>query len=152
MKLNVFMFLYMIFFFSACKKDDANTINSTPPEITFVSISPTEIMELSEEMELVFTYTDKEGDLGDPDPDEHSLELKDARLSSPDFYHIPPQDPGNTTLTINGQLKVILRAPFVLGNSFLEETFFTFRIKDRAGNWSNELETPIITIQKDTVE
>lgn len=36
---------------------------------------------------------------------------------------------------------------FLLGTGTSETTILTIKLKDRAGNWSNAIETPVITIQ-----
>jgi hypothetical protein len=52
-------------------------------------------------------------------------------------------------IAITGELNIVLDHTIVLDDSNdSETTTFTIRLKDRAGNWSNILETETITIMK----
>lgn len=127
---------------SACKKEELPTV----PEITLVSASPTQVVQFGERVKVRFAYKDADGDLGDPDPDMNTLEVKDARLNTADFYHVPPITPDGATVSVQGEIEVELNALFLLGNGDQETTTYTLRIRDRAGNWSNSITTPAITI------
>ncbi len=94
-------------------------------------------------------YTDKNGDLGDVDPDERSLYVKDSRLPNPDMYHVKPLAPiSDKNIPIEGDLTVKLNSLFILGTGTTELTTLVIKMKDRAGNWTNELTSPQITIHK----
>ncbi len=127
---------------SACKKEEMPTV----PEITLVSAAPTQVVQFGERVKVRFSYKDADGDLGHPDPDMNTLEVKEARLNTADFYHIPPIAPEGTTVSVQGELEVELNALFLLGNGTEETTTYTLRIRDQAGNWSNSITTPPITI------
>ena len=57
-----------------------------------------------------------------------------------------PRAPEDAQVAIQGELEVELNALFLLGNGSEETTTYTLRIRDRAGNWSNTIITPTITI------
>jgi hypothetical protein len=134
--------------FAACKKEE---VMPAAPEIAFVSMSTQSVHEFDERVTVRFSYTDGDGDLGQQDPDNYTLWVKDARLQGTDGYHIPPLAPEDADVPIQGELEVELNALFLLGNSGQEETSYTMYVVDRAGNRSNEFTTGTITITNDSL-
>lgn len=139
--------LFLASTFIACKQDEEV---DKVPTLEIIDVTPTTLEEFNTPVTVTLKYTDNNGDLGFSDPDMNSLEVKDARLSNPDFYHVPPLAPDGYELHIEGQLSVELNAPFLLGNGSQETTTFSIRIQDEEGNWSNLVETVAITI-KDSI-
>lgn len=137
--------LTVICFLFACKKE-ATEIIPREPSIELLSVGPSTVIEFEQPVLLRFSYEDGDGDLGQSDPDEHSLWVKDSRLNTPDGYHIIPLAPPDTELAIKGELEVQLSPLFLLGNGTEEQMTYSFYIVDRAGNRSNEIATPAITI------
>ena len=128
----------------SCKKD--KEIKSIPI-IQFVSISPNQIEQFKENVIITVSYEDVEGDLGHVNADSLTVYVKDSRLSNPDYFHIPPLTP-NTNLNIKGNLEIEITGPFLLGNGTTETVNYKIKIKDREGNWSNEIKTDNITINE----
>lgn len=126
-----------------CKKE-----NDMPkePEIELVSIGPTDVEEFTDVVTLHFKYTDGDGDIGQVDPDVPSLRVKDSRLPEADWYHLPPLTPELQELAIQGELELPLNTLFLLGNSGTEVLTYSIVLVDRAGNYSNELVSPSITV------
>lgn len=116
------------------------------PQISFVSISETEVLSFTNAVEVVFSYADQDGDLGTANPDEGSLRVKDSRLPEADWYHVPPMTPDLQVLQIEGTYSVQLNPLFILGNGDVEVASFTLQLRDRAGNWSNSITTPEVRI------
>lgn len=137
----------ILFLISSCKKDELIKYSNTP-EIEFVSMSPSSTVEFEDQIIVKIKYKDGDGDIGTDDPDDYSIQIKDARLPAPDWYHVPPLTPPGQTLQIEGELEIVLTGLFVLGNNNQESTSFTIKLKDRAGNWSNEVKTSTLTILK----
>ncbi len=135
---------FAILAFAACKKESP----PKEPTIELIDASPTSILEFQDSIVIRFSYKDNNGDIGDESPDDYSLEVKDARLPNPDLYHVQPLAPTGTELKIEGELKVLINTMFVLGNGNSETTTLTLKLKDREGNWSNEIITPVITVHK----
>jgi hypothetical protein len=135
-----FIFLFVLF---SCKKD-----KPLPPEptIELVSVSPMNVEQFKDSVEVVIKYTDNNGDLGDTSPDVYSLQVKDSRLANADWYHIAPLAPLDIELKIEGQLKIRLNTLFLLGNGSEEFSTLTIKLKDRSGNWSNEIVTSAIAV------
>lgn len=105
---------------------------------------------------IVLNYTDGDGDLG-TDGNEYNVFLKDSRTGLESFYRIPqlPQNGGSSG--ISGQIELINyttcciftdgQPPCTPSTSTPTNTmYYTIYIKDRAGNISNEVITPEITL------
>ena len=143
MKKIIFL-LSCIVVFSSCKKEEENPV---APVLEFKGISSTSVVQFDNSIVVTFGYEDYQGDLGHQNPDIVSLRVKDARLEEADMYHIPPMTPEQQELHIKGTYSVTLNHVFLLGNGASETTRFTVQIQDRAGNWSNEVVTPVVTIE-----
>jgi len=142
LKLILFLLSLSIF---GCKKDEKY---SEIPEIEFVSLTPNSTTEFSQNIVLKLTYKDGDGDIGHEDPDVYALFVKDSRLPKADEYHVKPLTPPEQTLQIEGELTVRLSSIFVLGSDSTESTKYRVKLRDRAGNWSNEIETSSIQVSK----
>ena len=128
----------------SCKKD-GNILNPSP-SLSLKEVLPTTVKEFTDSVVIIMDYKDGDGDLGYEEADSFALRVQDSRLLNPDWYHISPLAPPDKELSIQGSLKFTLKGLFLLGNGGQETTTFSIQIRDRAGNWSNELITPVITI------
>lgn len=129
--------------FWGCKKDKPLP---KAPTIELVSITPTSIVQFKDSVEVTIKYKDNDGDVGDVSPDTYSLMVKDSRLTNADWYHVQPLAPSGIELRIEGNISIRLNTLFLLGNGNEEFSTLTIKLKDRAGNWSNELSSPAIAI------
>ena len=132
---------------NGCKEVVNNTGNPVP-RIALVKIEPTQVKQFTDSLKITFTYEDGDGDLGNDNADINSLEVQDERLKKPDYYYVPAMAPVDAKIRIEGKMTMNLRNVFLLGTGNIETTSFTVRIKDRAGNWSNPIRTPEITITR----
>lgn len=148
--LGILMMWLLILLFS-CKKDDSsgNPAISNVPEIALKSVAPATIHNLTDSLLFVISYIDGDGDLGDYDADTLSLWITDERFPLTEKFHIIPLAPQGTSITISGELKVILDHIILKDQSAQSETAsFTIKLKDRAGNWSNTVTAgPISVVQ-----
>lgn len=135
------------FFILACK-ETTNLTGNPVPRIALIKIEPTTVKQFTDSLKITISYDDGDGDLGFVNADINSLEVQDERLSKPDFYYVSPLAPVDSKIRIKGQLVMKLRNVFLLGSGNLETTSFTIKIKDRAGNVSNPVKTPEITITR----
>ena len=135
---------------SACKKEQ-DPIMPIEPAIELISIGPGTVIEFQTAVRLRFSYKDGDGDLGQYDPDDHTLWVKDSRLSVADGYHIVPLAPPDTEIPIQGELEVELSPLFLLGNADQEVMTYSFYVVDRAGNRSNTIDSDPITIDRDSI-
>jgi len=143
--MNKVVLLLSVLALSACKKEKVNVMPKEP-SIELISVGPAQITEFQTPVILRFSYKDGDGDLGRTDPDDHSLWVKDSRLSVADGYHIIPLAPPDQEIAIQGELVVELSPLFLLGNSDQEVMTYSFYVEDRAGNRSNTITTSAITI------
>jgi len=146
MKYAFQIFTFVFFGLTAgCTKEVDNGLSDIP-KIEIRQVSPLTIEEFDGNATVYLKYEDGDGDLGFSEADSLSLEVWDARLSEPDWYYVPALAPINENLSIRGELQIVLNGTFILGNGTQETTTFTIRIRDRAGHWSNTVQTPVITI------
>ena len=147
---NIIPAALCILLLADCKKKKKE---EPPPDptttIEFVSITPASPKEYVDIIYVKIKYKDANGDLGDYSPDELSLYVKDARVLNPDKYHIKPlAPPSDKDIPIEGTVDLRLNSLFLLSTGPTELTTLTFKVKDRAGNWSNEVTSPQILISK----
>jgi hypothetical protein len=127
-----------------CKKDEQQQFT-----INIDETYPTSIIEFQQNIFVKISYEHPQGFLGFYDPDYLSLEIKDSRLSNPDYYHLIPINPPNQTLSTNGEILIEIDSPFILGNGNMETLEYKIRIQDREMGWSNEVKSASITVQKE---
>jgi len=132
----------------ACTKETQSSTGNPNPSIALVKMEPATIQQFTDSLKITISYDDGDGDIGFEDADINSLEIKDTRLSKPDFYYVPPQAPLGSKIHIKGELVIKLRNLFLLGTGNAESTNMEIRLRDRTGNWSNKITTPEITITK----
>jgi hypothetical protein len=141
--------LGVIVLIGACQTDEPAPVLQNPiPIIRYLSISPKIVTEFTDSVIVEFEYKDGDGDLGHKDPDFAYLSVQDARLKNPDFYYVPPLAPIGSNITIEGKLRIKVRNTFLLGAGGDELTSYEIRMRDRAGNWSNYINTENITIKR----
>jgi len=122
MKYQNIFFLTLIFLVVSCGKNEPSELLTEIPTIELVKVIPesNQVQQYNDELTFTISYSDGDGDLGTEDADIPSIEVIDTR--DPDVlkfeYHLSPRAPAK------------------------------IRIKDRAGNWSNEVETEMITVLK----
>lgn len=133
----------------ACtEKEVVNTTGNPVPFIKLISTSSNQVKQFKDSLIVTFEYTDGDGDIGETNPDVNDLEIKDRRLSKPDYYFVKPLTPPNAQIKVNGTISVQIKNTFLLGTAESETTAYEIRLKDRAGNWSNKISTQTITITK----
>jgi hypothetical protein len=131
----------------SCSEESPYAPNPVP-FLSLDSVSSTNIAQFKDSLRIYLRYEDGDGDLGAFNPDSNSLSVQDARFSRPDFYFVPAQAPANAKVHIKGRFVLRLKNLFLLGSGNNEPTTFTLRIKDRSGNWSNTINTPLINIRR----
>ena len=140
---KILFILLSIFFLLSCEKEEDYLFN-----ISLLSTSPISLQEFQENIIVEIEFEHSEGFMGFYDPDYLSLEVKDSRLTNADYYHLIPLNPPDNELEIKGIIQLEIDAPFILGSGNLETLFFTMRIQDREGEWSNDISTPLISVSR----
>jgi len=153
MNLKVFIFFILCGLFLSCSKEDEEisepTTYSDVPEIKFERLESTELKAFQDSLILYFEYTDGDGDIGFDEPDSSAIYLTETKNNLQESFHIPRLSPPGETLQVKGTLKLIYQDIYIYDDE-LNEYFTTFkvRIRDRSGNFSNEIETPQIRIYR----
>ena len=140
--------IFLLIMFFACKKKD-NLIILDLPRIELLSVNKTEIKEFTDSLVFTVSYRDGDGNLGTESPDSTVIEIIDNRdpQNLVFGYHLSPRSPNGTSLIVQGQLQLVLKNIIILNSAnTTESTVFSIRIKDRAQNWSNRVETGEISI------
>lgn len=140
--MRTYAIITLVLLLSCKKKEEVSLV----PVIELKSVSETTVVAFDNEIRVDLAFTDHNGDIGYADPDIYSIRVKDSRLEDFDWYHVPPVTPDLMELDVSGNLTIILNPLFLLGNGEEEIASFTLQLRDRAGNWSNQVTTANITI------
>lgn len=138
--------LCVLFLYSCSEKSDLPF--SAVPEIKINAINSTSIKQFEDSLIISLAYQDGDGNIGFEESDSFALIIRDIRLATDDKFHISPLAPIGESIAIKGVIRVPIGKLFLFGTSNTESTRFRLRLKDRAGNWSNEVETESILISK----
>lgn len=132
---------------TSCKKDKSVNKNGIP-EISFISISPGAVTEFKDAITIRFSYADYNGDIGENDPNKTNLIVRDSRNGVEYKYRIKQLAPNGSSISIKGDLNVVLENTLITDNSSSQSVYYTLKLQDRSGNWSNEITTDNITVSK----
>ena len=139
--------IYLLFVISliACEKEDSTHLS---PAIVFESISPLVFnLTNSDSIVIVISYSDRDGDLGENNPDVHNLFVQDNRNDIEYKYRIPELSPSGSDISIEGTFNIKINGTGITDESSSQKVNYTIYVKDRAGNSSNTITTSSITIQ-----
>lgn len=143
-RMHIIIIIALLLRFTSCTDDDG----TDAPVISNLTVTPIEAIEFVDSVIISFDYTDRNGDLGHPDPNVNQLSVKDSRLEFEDTYHVQPLAPLGEEVEIQGRLTVKLNSLFVLGNSNSEKLQFSVQLSDRAGNTSNLLVSDTVMVMR----
>lgn len=135
------------FALAGCKKTSIRELDKQP-NIRIISVAPTTVQAFTGRTEVLLQYEDGDGDQGSLHPDSLMLEVRDDRLTAPDFYFVPPLSPEGSSVPIRGTIRFRLNGTFLFGNGATEVTQYSIRLRDRSGQWSNTVLTPQIIINR----
>ncbi|MEM6807233.1 MAG: hypothetical protein AAF696_37875 [Bacteroidota bacterium] len=140
------LILFLLSLLLACESGEPIGPFSTTPEISQLKLSQDSLIEFIDSLYLEFSYEDGNGDIGFSSPNQKSLSVKDSRLEEADLYHIPPLADEELFVHIQGQLQVNLGKLFLLSNDEEEKIVFTVKLRDREGNWSEEVQSDTLLL------
>jgi hypothetical protein len=130
---------------------DGETVElSATPAIRWDTIEPRTITALQDTLHFRLYYEDGDGDLGNADPAARNLFLTDQRLDITHAYRIQQLAPETENgLPITGKLSFSLANVIMSDSSANEEpAVFSVYVADRAGNSSDTLQSPSITVRR----
>lgn len=138
--------LALLVLVSGCKKKKSTLNTDGTPTITFESISPGSVKQFQDAITIRFSYADYDGDVGENDPNKTNLVVTDSRNGVAYKYRVKQLAPIGSSITIKGELYVRIDNTLITNGSSSENVHYTLKLEDRAGHWSNEIETSEITV------
>lgn len=140
--------------FSQC---DKAPIYSNVPSIEFNSFSKDTVQQQTGVITFIVDFTDGDGDLGTDSTGVNNMIIIDNRRGDTLFYQIPPIPKQGVADAISGSVEVDIAqiccinpdlpiACSPIANTYQPVTY-RIRIKDNAGNWSNEITTTALKIR-----
>lgn len=125
-------------------KEDGGEIFSPVPEIELISVSPTQVVAFRDSIVFEVAYTDGDGDLGSMT--ENNLFIEDDRIQVTHGFRVQEIVPNGERVPITGTLRVILPNTIITDGSDSQRVSFMVYMVDQAGNESNRVATPIVTV------
>jgi len=127
---------------------DDPTVDSLPtPTISFISVTPTTAQQFTDSLAFKIEYVDGNGDIGDVNPAAENLFVIDSRIGLTHKLRIPQLSP--TSVAIKGVLAFTLKNTILTNpDATTEIVRYKIYLQDRAGNKSNEIMTPEITVKR----
>lgn len=123
---------------------------SETPTIEFVSINSTQVQQMVDSIQMIISFKDGDGDLGSLGSDTSTnCFITDHRTGKPDYtytYKIPFITPKGTTKDISGTIAINLPGITCIPFHVTDSVTYKIVIMDRAGNKSNEVQTPVIAV------
>ncbi len=138
--------LLLICVLFSCRKDTVAFADT--PSLEFVKITPIVVAEFVDEVKITVLYRDKDGDIGENDPEVKNLFLTDNRNDVEYSFRIPELTPQGSEIAIEGNFEINLKVLSVIGYQQEESATFSVYILDRSGNKSNTVTTESITVKK----
>ena len=144
---NYYLFLVITIstILTSCKKEETPSV---VPEIAFISVTPLSAKEFSDSLVFKISYRDNDGDLGDNSSNAENLFLTDSRNNVIYKYRISELAPQNSGIAIQGNLLITLQNTSIIDGSNSQTVIYSIYLKDRAGNTSNTVTSPTVTVTK----
>jgi len=139
------LLLFVVGGLSSCK-EDGGEIFSPIPEIELISVSPTQVIAFRDSVVFELNYTDGDGDLGSMTED--NLFIEDDRIQVTHGFRVQEIVPNGEQVPITGSLRVILPNTIITDGSNSQSVTFIVYMKDQAGNESNRISSPSITVSE----
>jgi hypothetical protein len=130
----------------SCKKDTEKFAKI--PSLEFVKITPSVAAEFVDEVKITVLYRDKDGDVGENDPEVKNLFVTDNRNDVKYSFRIPELTPEGSEIAIEGNFEINLKVLYMVSDQEEESAVFSVYILDRALNKSNSVTTEAITVKK----
>lgn len=121
---------------------------SEAPQISLEEVGPGSIAEYQDSIYMRISFYDKDGDLGENFTDDPNLFVIDNRLGIAHEFRISNIVPGGAEVSIQGELEWTINGVYITDNEASQIVDYDIYVVDRAGNQSNILTTPGISVVK----
>ena len=139
------IYILIIGLLFSCTKDDTFSV---VPTIEFKSINPSIAQEYIDDINIIISYTDGDGDLGENNPDVYNLFVVDNRNGIEYKFRIPELSPNGNEIAIEGNFNIKINGSGITNSSTSQQVNYDIYVTDRAGNFSNTVSTSSITIEQ----
>ena len=146
---HFFYLLLLVSLSISCTREDEAPIFPATPVISMIEVKPNQVIAYKDSIIFQIAYEDGDGDLGENTAGSENLFLKDTRTGASYTFRIRRLVPDNAEAPIKGTLSFVL--PFAIltdENSASQQAVFEIHVKDRAGNASNVISSPAISVVK----
>lgn len=116
------------------------------PSIELEAAGPSTVVALQDSLYFELSYSDGDGDLGENSPDVKNLFLRDERIDLIYRFRIRSLVPDEASVPIRGTLYFSLPNTIITNGAGSEDVQYSIWVEDRAGNKSNTVTTPVITV------
>jgi len=140
------MIKQIVFLFSLALAVASCDRNKYAPQISLEEVGPEQVVALEDSIYMRIGFYDKDGDLGENFTDDKNLFVVDQRLNLAHEFRISNIVPGGTDVPIQGFLEWTIPRVYITNGNASQKVNYSIYVVDRAGNQSNILETPTITI------
>ena len=140
------MIKQIVFLFSLALAVASCDRNKYAPQISLEEVGPEQVVALEDSIYMRIGFYDKDGDLGENFTDDKNLFVVDQRLNLAHEFRISNIVPGGADVPIQGFLEWTIPRVYITNGNASQKVNYSIYVVDRAGNQSNILETPTITI------
>ena len=144
--LRLLPLLFLLSGFGACKKEKSEW--SEVPEIKFISVNPSSLVQFSSPLTITIEYRDGDGDLGENNPDVVTTFVTDSRNNITYQFRTQQLAPDNANVPITGRLNIEIPSVAVVGSGNSETFTYSIYLTDRKGNRSNTVSNSSVTVTK----
>lgn len=139
-----YIFLMLVLSIVVGCKDPAEKIFSPVPEIELISVNPMQVVSFRDSIVFEVEYTDGDGDLGSMM--DNNFFIEDDRIQVTHGFRVQEIVPNGERVPITGSLRIILPNTLITDGSVSQQVTFTLYMIDQAGNESNRVSTPPVTV------
>ena len=140
------MIKQIVFLFSLVLAVASCDRNKYAPQISLEEVGPEQVVALEDSIYMRIGFYDKDGDLGENFTDDKNLFVVDQRLNLAHELRISNIVPGGADVPIQGFLEWTIPSVYITNGNASQKVNYSIYVVDRAGNQSNILGTPTITI------
>ena len=132
---------------AGCKSDEGELF-SPVPEISLISVQPTQVVAFKDSINFDLSYSDGDGDLGSNNATDKNVFVIDNRIDVTHSFRLQNIVPNGEAVPITGTVTITLPNTLITDGSTSQEATFTLYLIDQAGNESNRVTTPAVVVKE----